>query len=327
MKNTDKINFGVILRVLVALLPIFFGMPTLAMVFCAYVIAMYFLTCGPLTFIAGSLSAIVISMFLFNGISEAAQIDGLFLAVEAILCAVACAITIMKKKSFFSGVYMASLAYFVPSFINTGRQASEMGMSVAEFLTDIPMQMVKMQFEELSESIGAEIALITDVMNKLSEIIVMMVPSVLVVSSVIIGYIMMWIIAFPFRKNEMYTHYSFAEIKFPRIAFFIMLLAGASWLIVPDELKYISLNVVFILSSFSFFAGMSLVDFFMRKKIRNIFGRLAIHMALYTFSMPVASVSPFVNVLTIYTVLGIIDSFVNIRKRISKAPSEELEGI
>ena len=318
MKKNERVNLGAVIRVLLALIPIIFGMPTVAMVFCAYIISMYFLTCGPLTFIAGSLCSVVISMFLYGTISETGQLDGLFLAAESILCALSCSVTIMKKKNFFYGVYLAAVAYLSLSFINISQQAHKVGISVAEFLTDAPIKLARIQLEGILENANVGNELINNIINMIKELAVMMIPSVLVIISVVIGYIMMWIISYPFRKTEVFPKHSFAQIRFPRVAAGIIAIAALLWIVAPANLKYICANVVFILCALAFFSGMSLVEFFLKKKIKSFFGRLIIHTVLYMFSLSVAGVSPFINIFTIYTVLAMIDSFVDIRRRTLK---------
>ena len=60
------------------------------------------------------------------------------------------------------------------------------------------------------------------------------------------------------------------------------------------------------------------MEFFIRKKIKSIFGRFIIHAILYMFSLTFAGANPFVNIFTIYTVLAMIDSFVDFRSKDQK---------
>ena len=51
----ERLNFGVVLRTIVSLLPMIFGIPTLAIITCSYNIAMSFMVFGPQTAFAASL--------------------------------------------------------------------------------------------------------------------------------------------------------------------------------------------------------------------------------------------------------------------------------
>lgn len=314
MMQREKINLGTVLRIGISLLPILFGLPTLAVVFCAYSIGMSFLMCGPMTGIVSSLCAICISMFFCKGYGESAQLQGLFIGLEAVLCALGSAYTLIRKKSFFEGVWMTSLGFLIPSFISILQLANKAGESIAGYLTKEPVMLLKEQFSVMFEQAGLNNDILNSLIEAVSNITIMIIPSVIILSSIVIGYIIMWLVYFPFRKISDTPKHSFAQICMPKTATVVMLVSFALWLVfAKEEISYIPINIFFILAGLSFFHGMSLVDFFMRKRIKGLIIRILIHFLV------------FINIFAVYIFISIIDSFVNIRKLYNRK-TENIEG-
>lgn len=313
----ERVNFGLFLRIGISLLPIIFGMPSFAMVFCAYNIAVSFLLSGPLTCIISALASVCISMFFFGSFGEGAKIQGLFLSLEAILCAAACIYSVVTQKKFFYGVWMAALGFLVPSFMSLRYEATAAGVSVAQYLTDVPIALMKEQMQMLfsQNSVELDFSIVEQIFSKLHSIIIAVIPSVLVISSVIIGYVVMWLVCLHHRKMPFGITSSFAHIKIPRTMVGVLLISLVLiFANISEAVSHISMNVFLILTGLCFFAGMSILDYYVRGLIKNGVFRLIIHILILLSSSTVTMISPFINVFTVYAIAAVIDAFANFRK-------------
>ncbi len=316
MMRQERVSFHIIWKILVALLPILFGMPTVAMVFCAYNIAMTILCLGPITALIASLCAILISMFFCGTYGETAKLQGLFIGLEAALCGCLCAYAIIKKKGFCNGVLLSGGAFLILSFTELYNSALKAGMSVAQFLTGMPMELFKMQIASLNESgVNIPTETIDTLIDTIGRIAVMMVPSILVISSLAVGYGVMWLVTAQMRRLPVGITHSFAKVRLPKTAVAIMILSFALFFISPEgKFSYVFLNALIVLGAVSFFAGMSFVDFYLRRIIKNTPIRVIIHIFVFLFSTVFSGVSPYVNLFIVYILLASVDAFANFRK-------------
>lgn len=317
----ERINFGVILRIALSLLPVLFGMTFPSMVLCSYHIVLSLLIFGPTTCVIGSLSTIGLSMVACGIFGAEGEIQGLYLGLQSVLCALGCIYAIIGRRGFFTGVWMAATGYFIPSYINIYTMAHSEGKSLAVFLTEMPVEMAKMQINMIAESANIDVSIINTAMEKLFELMTMIVPSILIVTSIAVGYIVMWVVCSPMRKppfseSKIAIQHSFGEIKAPKPVSVLFILALVLMFLVKNEtVVYVLANSAVILGSLCFFGGMSVVDFYMRRIIHGTVMRLIIHFLLYIFSAFMAGISPFINIFTVYVLLGIVASFVNIRAK------------
>ncbi len=309
MRREEKINFGIILRIGLSLLPILFGMTLPAMILCAFNIAMSFVVFGPKTSIVSSMCAICISMFFCSGYGNGAEVEGLFLALESILCAYACIYTIVKKKDFYSGVWLASAGYLIPSMISLKNSADNMGMSIAQYLVDIPTQMLKLQFEQLSGEAGAalDISVAEKIIDTSLSVTVMVIPSILIVVSIVVGYTVMWSVISRLRMLPIKHEHSFSTIRIQRIMVIIMLGAFVLFVLnMKSDLAYVFVNVFAILASLCLFAGISFVDYYLRIPVKNVIVRLIFYAVALLFAGTF--------VIPALCILAIVDSFADFRK-------------
>lgn len=304
----EKLNFGIIIRIGISLLPLLFGYSLPAVIWCAFNIAMSFIAYGPMTSFVSSLCAVCISMFFCGLFGEGAKLEGLFISLQAILCAAACIYTVAGKKKFFSGVWLASIGYLIPSFLSAKNAASHFGQSVAQYLTELPFQMSKAEImaglgDPSLEMYAGEIERI---LGHLHNSLMLLVPATLIISSVVVGYIIMWCVAARIRSLPIKFDHSFSEIKIPRLM--ILFVAVSLILTLADfgKLSAISFNVFVVLLSFLFFAGVSFTEYFMRKKIKSGFPRVVIHIAIF-FSL--SAIAGFA-----YILITILDAFCDFRK-------------
>lgn len=313
----ERLNIGLIFRIGISLLPIIFGMPSVAMVLCAYNIAVSFILCGPLTSLVSALVSVCISMFFFGSFGEAAKVQGLFLSLEAILCAAACIYAIIVKRSFFFGVWLAALGFLLPSFMSLRYEATAAGVSVAQFLTDMPVALMKEQMQLVLTQSGAQLdfSVIEKLLDSMHSLIVAVIPSILVISSVMVGYVVMWLVCLHQRKLKGGVSSSFALIKIPRTMVFVLIASIViAVLNINETITYVSMNVFLILAGICFFAGMSILDFYARGIIKNSVIRFIIHILIIMTSSTITAISPFINLFTIYALVAALDAFINLRK-------------
>ena len=298
----ERLNFGIIVRVLISLLPILFGWNLVAMIMCAYNIAMSFIICGPLTALVSSMSAVCVSMFLHGMYGEGAKLDGLFLALEAILCAAGCIYAIFTKKGFYKGVWLSAIGFLIPSFVSLKYYASKAGLSVAQFLAEPSFSLYKEQFAEMAKQMPDNEKLLNEVADAVYQITISVIPSVLIIASLVIGYIVMWCISAQLRKiPKSGIVHSFSQIRVPKTAVVIMLLSIFLYITnMEAEIGFIFLNLFIIMFMLCAFSGISFVDFYLRKSIKSKFVRVLIYF--------------FLNIFPLYVLIAIVDSFANFRK-------------
>jgi len=306
----NKLNLGLIIRIFVSLLPILFGMPTVATILCAYNIAMTFIAFGPLPTVVSSLSAVAAAMLLASSYGVEGELSGLVLGLQAVLCALGCIVGLFMRKDFYYGLALATSGMLIPQLVYANFTAHVNGMSLADMLVPPKEEITKMisQFIEFPQYMQ-EASPFTP--EHISELIrnttVMIIPSALIVSSMVLAYIVMWSVAAPLRRmpNHQKIH-SFSHIKLPRICTVITLLLivvllygfGGKNAVVST----VALNMLIILSTMALFAGIALADFFLRKAIPIKFLRIIIHIIIAF------------NFFPIYILAAFVDSFANFRK-------------
>ena len=134
----ERLNFGVVLRTIVSLLPTIFGVPTLAIITCSYNIAMSFMVFGPLTALATSLCTVCFSMFIGAGVGAGGELTALVIGLQAVLSALGCIYGYLYKKKFSLGMYWATAGILIPEYLYVQYQASSQGMSVVQAMFRLP---------------------------------------------------------------------------------------------------------------------------------------------------------------------------------------------
>ena len=303
----EKLNFGVIIRVIVSLIPILFGMPTLAIISCSYNLAMSFIVFGPLTALVSSLFSICVAMFFGGSYGEAAELTGFVWAIQSILCSVGCLYGILYKKKFSMGLSYATLGIMLPQFFYIQHTAHSNGMTIAEAL--IPsVEDVKLSSAQIFAQIQqtADVSVIEQISSFIHEITTMLIPSILIISSMIPAYVVLWAILFQMRKLPRGIKHSFSNIKVSRMTSIftvISLVLSVVGFVTENEIIMVAaLNTMVVLSTMCFFSGISLVDFYARRFIPLTFLRVIIYVM---FSL---------NAAVIFIILALIDSFADFRK-------------
>lgn len=309
----EKLNLGVIIRVFVSLLPIIFGMPTIATVFCAYNIVMSFIIFGPLTALVSSLCAVGISMFLASSYGSTGELSGLVWGIQALLCSAGCIYGIRNKKDFNCGLGLATLGILIPQLVYTQSRAHNLGMSMAQMLIpkaeDIKLiindAIGNLKIEE-QKALQIDQVMIEKMTDGIEKIITLLIPSAFIIASMVIAYAVMWAVSVQLRRLPFENAHSFSHIKATRMCvllipiLFMLAIAGATTS--NSLVLMVTVNMMIVLLSISFFAGVSLADFYLRRFIPFMPLRVILHTLIS------------LNAFLVYILAAFIDAFVNFRK-------------
>ncbi len=313
----ERLNFGVVLRAIVSLLPMIFGVPTLAIITCSYNIAMSFMVFGPLTSFATSLCTVCFSMLIGAGVGPGGELTALVIGLQAVLSALGCIYGYLYKKKFSLGMYWATAGILIPEYLYAQFQASSRGLSVVEAMVPSAEEMKYIVNQTLSNLPEAELGVLAPEINKIISLthnfVSMLIPSVFIIISLILAYLVMWSVSVQLRKLPVGMKHSFSTIKIPKtmtivflLVILILVLIGASEkLVLREVVTAVLFNMMIVLQMIAMFAGISLVDYFLRKIVRFTAFRVIIYVgAIVVF--PIVSIA--------YTVAGCIDSFADFRK-------------
>ena len=327
----EKLGFGVIIRMLVSLIPILFGMPIIAVLLCAYNLVMSYVVFGPITCTVSSLCAMGISMLLYGfSFGDSAQMTGLFMALISILCAVGCLQCIRRRVDFFSGVWIASLCALVPLYLWLDYISAQSGMSVAAYFSATTSELFNMAGSVVMEQMPVETGISQEAFNMIAEyasvLAGVLVPACVIVLSVFIGYVTMWAVNAQPRRTGYPIRHKFSHIRIPIPMTLILIFAiVVSYLDLNETVSATALNISIIMSVFSLAAGISFIEYYLQKSNIRTFLRVIIHFFILNSSLGMAAASPLFNAYTGYIALAILDSLFNFRK-IGRNKKKEANG-
>ncbi len=321
----ERLNFGVVLRTILSLLPMIFGIPTLSIITCSYNIAMSFMVLGPLNAVATSLCTVCFSMFIGGGAGAGGELTALVIGLQAVLSALGCIYGYLYKKKFSLGMYCATAGILIPEYFYVQYQASLRGMSVVQAMVPPVEEMKYMVNQTLSNLPETELAVLSSEINKVisltHNLVSMLIPSVFIIISLILAYLVMWAVSVQLRKLPIGMNHSFSKIKIPRTMSIVFLLvicilvfSGVSKkFLLPKTLTAVLLNMMIVLQMFAMFAGISFIDYFLRKIVKSTVFRVLIYIGTIVF-LPITCIA--------YTIAGCVDSFADFRKL---KPAESME--
>ncbi len=303
----EKLNFGIIIRVFVSLLPILFGMPTLAIILCSYNLAMSFMVFGPLTAFVSSLCSICISMFLGGSYGPSAELSGFVWALQAILCSAGALYGFLRKRKFAAGLSYATVGILIPQFLYLQYIAHTNGITIAQALVPSVEEVKSLAGEFFSNlQPNIEPSVVDKILTTTHTVTTMLIPSMLIVSSMVLAYIVLWAISVQMRKMPVGIVHSFSHIKVSRLTVLFVTISvvfvAVGLAMADNMILTVALNMMVILSAMCFFAGVSLVDFFARRFIPFTFIRVVFHVIIS------------LNAFFIYIIIAFVDSFANFRK-------------
>ena len=319
----ERLNFGVVLRTIVSLLPMIFGIPTLAIITCSYNIAMSFMVFGPLTAFAASLCTVCFSMFI--GAGAGGELTALVIGLQAVLSALGCIYGYLYKKKFSVGMYWTAAGILIPEYLYAQYQASSRGLSVVQAMVPSVEEMKNVVYLALSnlpeEELGVLAPEINKVMNLINNFVSMLIPAVFIIVSLTLAYVIMWAVSVQLRKLPVGMKHSFSKIKIPKtmtivflLVILILILTGISEkLAIPASVTAVLFNMMLVLQTLAMFSGISFIDYFLRKIVRFTAFRVIIYVGTIVV-LPIVSIA--------YTIAGCIDSFADFRKL---KPAESIE--
>ncbi len=316
----EKLGFGLIIRMLISLIPILFGMPMVAVILCAYNLVMSYVVFGPITCTVSSLCAMGISMLLYGfSFGDSAQMTGLFMALISILCAVGCMQCIRRKVEFFKGVWIASLCALVPLYIWLDYISAQAGMSVSAYFASTAGELFKMAVNIAAEQIPAEMNSVMASLNEVAEYTAklagILVPAVVIVLSVFIGYATMWAVNAQLRRTGYPIRHKFSHIRVPLPMILMLILAIVlAYLDLNETVSAVALNIGVITAVFCLAAGISFIEYYLQKSNIRTFLRVLIHLFIINASLGMAAASPLFNAYTGYIALACADAVFNFRK-------------
>ncbi len=312
--RTERLDFSIIIRMALSLLPLLFGMPSVAVVLCAYNIAMSFVILGPITSAVSSFAALILSSLFSGFLMKGAEGYGLVLGLEAVLCAAGCIYAISKKTGFYTGVWLSSAGFLIPSFMYTYFDSVKSGKSIAEYLISESTALSAENMKNVLAQNNLSADSVTNVFETINSMSVLIVPSVFIISAIVIGYISMWAVCAGLRKFPVAYNVSFASLKMPKTSIFVLLLALVMAIFGNTGFEYVGFNVALVLGAMYFFCGISFIDFYLRRIVKGKVSRIFIQMILFFVSLVAGLVVPFANYFTVCLLIAVIDSFFDFRK-------------
>ena len=317
MKESNYLMF-IVMRLFIALIPLALGWPVLAFCFCAYNLVMITATRGG---IYGGVATITASAAgaLLCYICGYGAVYGGFFAVELLLASTFCAMSVITRRSFSTGLLLTSLGYGIGSVMNLKYMADSAGLSIADYMlsgVDGILGQTVSSFGESFTFAGTTYSA-ADLLSMITNALKSCIPTAVIVSTLTAGYIVMWMVSRSLRGTPLSNGHSFAGIRlsFPALGFGLVMLV---LLFLPGDMTgLVGLNGLLIFLCLAFFSGMSLLEFLMRLKIRSSLARIMLHGAILMGGYLIAAFLPVVNIFLLYAIFGIVDSFASIRKRVT----------
>lgn len=316
----EKLGFGIIVRMLISLIPILFGMPMAAVILCAYNLVMSYIVFGPITCTVSALSATLISMLLYGfSFGDGAQTTGLCMALISILCAVGCMQCIRRRVEFFRGVWIASLCALVPLYIWLNYISAQAGMSVSAYFVFTTGELFRMAVSIAAEQVPSEMNAVLASFEAVAEhaayLAGVLVPAVVIILSVLIGYITMWAVNAQLQRTGYPIRHKFSQIRIPLPMVLMLILSIVlAYMGINETVSTLALNTGVITVVFCMAAGMSFVEYYLQKARLKTFVRVLIHFFIINASLGMSAASPFFNAYTVYVVLACLDAVFNFRK-------------
>lgn len=304
MKNNNYFIFA--LRPIMFMIPLLFGAPFISLCLCAFNAAMTIIGSGPfygaLTEGVTAALAIMICSSMGLGIHY-----GVLYALAIIAVSVTAAICVMTRRSFWLGFLLCSLVLGLVTMIGLYQSAARDGMTIAEKLVRGGSEILASLPDAADSPVYQEYL---RVLNKVTELV----PAFAAIISMTGGYTVMWLVSRVLRPTPLNNGHSFSNIRIsiPTVIYSIIM-ALALPMPVP-LIRIAAKNMLTVLIFIFFAAGMSLVEFLLRRKIKKLNIRLLIHSALL-----ICLIVPMLNlyVILIYILMGLTDCFASFRERIS----------
>lgn len=312
----NKFGLFAIIRPILFLLPLMLGSPFIAFCLCAFNAAMTIIESGPVY--GGIIEAVTAAASVFVCISMGfGTAYGVFFAMQIVLVSLVFAVCLLSRRSFRTGLLFSSAAYGLPSLINLKFEADDAGLSIADSILSGITGPMRESIDSVLSQNGVNSDFAEQIFDIIENTLRLCLPSILIIIAIVGGYAVMWMVSRPLRMTILDNGHSFGNIRlgYSSMAYAVIM---AALLFIPGEnVRVIAVNGLLVFAFLAFAAGMSLVDFLMRIKIKSYTARIFIHAAIIVFGSVLSSVMPLFNVFIIYILAGITDCFVSIRKRVT----------
>ncbi len=192
------------------------------------------------------------------------------------------------------------------------------GNGIEEMMSEFTGQMkeaMKIFTEKMPQNAteGVDLnVLTTTLIENLVSVFRLYFPSIVVISSMIIGYIIIAISAFVLKRTKVkdVEFLSFSMLKAPRSMSTVAVILYIAYILLGTKtvIGGVFANAVFILYTIIGICGLSVVDSMLSKKIKSGVLRIAIYFAIFMFGGVLMSIIPFGLV-----IVGMFDSTHNFR--------------
>ncbi len=307
------------MRLLISLLPLAMGWPLVAFCFCAYNLVMITVSRGGVYGgIVTAATALAGGLLCFVCGYGAAY--GGFFAMQLILSSSLCILATVKRMAFPAGLLFTSAGYGLGQALNLKQAAGSQGMSIVDYI----FSGVEPAFDAAGTAITQQggdssmyASLAQSMLDAMKDVVRGCIPSALIVTSLVAGYIVMWLVSKSLRGTPLDNGHSFSGLRLsiPTVCFGGIMLG---LIFVPaDMVRLVGMNGFVVFLFLSFCAGLSLTDFLLRRKVPRTGVRILIHGLLFLGSMFLSAMIPLANIFLIYIIMGVVDCFASIRKKVT----------
>ncbi len=312
--NENNYRFTVFLRPLMFMIPLLLGMPFLTYCLCAFNCVMAFIGAGPTMGLIMGLDTAAVSVLvcLMSGLGSN---YALFFTLQIILAAAVCAFFTIKRRPFHEGFLACSLAYGIPYILNLRSEANAAGLSIADNFANMFSSVTDMMSSgaDLSSQ-AANAEFYEKFISSVIKVMTSCLPGMLAVSFALGGYALMWMVSAGLRKTPLNNGHRFSQLRMSRSLMIFGVLCAVMLFVPKEAVSVIGLNGLIVFVSAAFVCGMSVIEFLLRKKVKNRFARACVHFGVLALSL-ISGLFAFV--ILFYSLLGIIDGFICVRKRVS----------
>ncbi len=315
MNENNKSVLFIILRPILFLLPLAFGSPFISYCLCAFNAAITIVgnrLIGAAVEVITALGAIMLCATMGLGTAY-----GVFFAMQIVAVSAVCALCIMTRRSFASGLLLSSTAYGLIALMQLKASAGAEGLSIADSLVSGVVTPLRESIDSVLTQNGIDAGTAEQLFSTIESSLRLSLPSMIIIYAIVSGYFVMWMVSRSFRSTPLGNGHSFGNIRVGYPAVIYAAVMGLLLLIPNESVRLISVNGLIVFVFLAFCAGLSLVDFLMRIKIKSIFARCLLHVAIIIFCSLLGSVIPIFNILLLYAAAGVVDCFVSIRKRVN----------
>ena len=146
--------------------------------------------------------------------------------------------------------------------------------------------------------------------------ILTMMPAIFVIMSTLVSYVTIRVADFTLKIHGYFADIDgFWSLRFAKAAAVVLLISGMissfsaeGMKLFSDNINFVFSNIVSILSFIAAVCGLSVIDFYFKKRLPIGVVRLAVYLGAILFSVLVSGVT-----LELLLIIGVVDSFIKLR--------------